>query len=255
MTLVSVSDCCRMLSIDAKTFHRWLAQAQVSLHAHPSDDRRKGVSSEQLRLLAIAHHRSLPALPGELPALAPPQAPSLPPELLALLQLLGELPAQLSAVQQQLAELTRLLQPHACQPSSPPPKATRHSPKPTSSAARARPGASSTAPQPHKPAQVIPLVEYAGEGHYVVICPKAGLLSLEPDTPAWFAWLAEQSSFRFVGKMGRFSAHHAWRVPNGAWRAHRHIRTHSYTLRLAPTPGLTIAVLEQAAETLQAHVT
>jgi hypothetical protein len=80
------------------------------------------------------------------------------------------------------------------------------------------------------------------------------LLELVPDTPQWFAWLARQSSFRFVGKQGYFSAHHEWRVPKGAWRAHRHIRNHSYTLRLAPTHDLTSAVLEQAALALQAHL-
>ena len=87
-----------------------------------------------------------------------------------------------------------------------------------------------------------------------MICPKKGLLPLEPDTPEWFAWVAKQDAFRFVGKMGCFTAHHEWRVPKGAWRAHRHIRNHSYTLRLAPNHELTIAVLEQAAETLQAHL-
>ena len=88
----------------------------------------------------------------------------------------------------------------------------------------------------------------------MVICPKHGLLPLEPDTPEWFAWVAEQSSFRFVGRGSSFSAHHEWRVPRGAWRAHRHIRNHGYHLRLAPTQELTIAVLEQAAEALQAHL-
>ena len=89
----------------------------------------------------------------------------------------------------------------------------------------------------------------------MVICPKHGLLPLEPETQEWFAWVAEQDSFRFVGKSGHFTAHHEWRVPNGAWRAHRQIRNHSYTLRLAPNHELTLAVLEQAAEALQAHLT
>jgi hypothetical protein len=88
----------------------------------------------------------------------------------------------------------------------------------------------------------------------VVICPKRGLLPFEPDTPEWFAWVAKQSSFRFVGKQGHFSAHHECLVPKGAWRAHRQIRNHSYTVRLAPNQELTIAVLEQAAQTLQAHL-
>ena len=67
--------------------------------------------------------------------------------------------------------------------------------------------------------------------------------------------MAAQDSFRFVGKWGHFTAHHEWRVPKGAWRAHRHIRNRGYTLRLAPTQELTIAVLEHVAATLQAHLT
>ena len=88
----------------------------------------------------------------------------------------------------------------------------------------------------------------------MVICPKHGLLPFEPETPEWFAWVAEQSSFRFVGQGGTFSAHHEWRVPRGAWRAHRHIRNHVYIQRLAPTQELTMVVLEQAAQALQAHL-
>ncbi len=106
-----------------------------------------------------------------------------------------------------------------------------------------------------KPAHVIPRVEYAQEGRSVVICPKHGVLSFEPDTPEWFAWVAQQSSFRFVGKEGHFTAHHEWTTSRGAWRAHREIRNHSYNLPLAPNQHLTIAVLEQAAHSLHAHLT
>ena len=107
---------------------------------------------------------------------------------------------------------------------------------------------------PRKPVHVIPRVEYGQGGRYVVICPKYGLLPFEPDTPEWLAWVAKQEAFRFVGKSGHFTAHHEWHVPKGAWRAHRQIRNHSYTLRLAPNHELTIAVLEQAAQALQAHL-
>jgi hypothetical protein len=55
--------------------------------------------------------------------------------------------------------------------------------------------------------RILPLIEYAASGRYVVICPTQGELLLEPDSPEWFAWLASLSSFRFVGKGGRFSAH------------------------------------------------
>ena len=84
MTIISVSDCCRLLAIDPKTLRRWLAQAQLTLTPHPTDARLKGVTGDQLRLLATAHHRSLPALPEELPVPVPtgppPEPLPLPPE-------------------------------------------------------------------------------------------------------------------------------------------------------------------------------
>ena len=145
---------------------------------------------------------------------------------------------QIAALQQQVTALTRLLQQHWQEPAI-----QAVSTKPPKSASR-----------PSKPVHVIPRVEYGDEGHYVVICPTQGVLPFEPDTPEWFAWVAEQDSFRFVGKLGYFTAHHEWRVPKGAWRAHRHIRNRNYVLRLAPNHELTIAVLEQAALALQAHL-
>ena len=250
MIVVSVADACRRLGIDAKTLRRWLADAQLPLQSHPHDGRKKGVSSEHLQALARLHQRCLAPVPHEPPPPVADERWDLSAGLLTLPEHLGTLQSQLAALQQQVAELTRLLRQHACQPVSPPPqqaKTTRRSPKPTSSAAAATP--------PRKPMHVIPRVEYASPGHYVVICPKQGLLAFEPDSPAWFAWLVKQSSFRFVGRAGHFTAHHEGRVPRGAWRAHRQIRNHGYSLRLAPTQDLTIAMLEQAAEALQAHLT
>ena len=260
MTFVSLAQACRRLGIDAKTLRRWLAAAQLPLQSYPHDGRKKGVSSEHLQVLARLHHRSLVPLPQEPPAPVAAEEPPLPTALLALPERLGALQTQLAVLQQQVADLTSLLQQQLHQPTSslapaPQPRVAKRPPKPASSAPRSRPAASATAKTPPKPAHVLPRVEYGREGRYVVICPKHGLLSLEPDTPAWFAWVAKQSSFRFVGKGGSFSAHHEWRVPKGAWRAHRHIRNHGYTLRLAPSQELTIAVLEQAAEALQAHLT
>ncbi len=263
MTLMSLTDCCRLLAIDAKTLHRWLAQAQLTLQPHPTDARLKGLTRDHLRLLARAHHRSLPPLPEERPAPAetsPAEEPPLPPELLDLLWTLTQLPAQVAALQQQLAELTALVQSHPPRPSVTIPHAQRRaarlgSPTPTKVSARSRPAASSRAQQPGPSVQVLPLIEYGIQGTYVVICPTHGLLALEPDTPEWFAWLATRSSFRFVGKQGRFSAHReVERLPRAAWRAHRSIRSHTYNLRLGSTQSLTIATLEQAAATLHAHL-
>ncbi len=248
MTFVSVAEACRHLGIDAKNMRRWLADAQLPLQDHPRDGRKKGVSGEHLELLARLHHRRLAPLSPEPPAPVQSDLPPLP-ETLCSLQ------AQIAALQQQIADLTHLLQQHAHPPASPAVPAqqsrtSRRSPKPASPAPRSRP----TAKAPPKPVHVIPRVEYGEEGHYVVICPKHGLLPFEPDTPQWFAWVAEQDSFRFVGKSGHFTAHPEGRVPRGAWRAHRHLRNRVYIQRLAPNHELTIAVLEQAAEALQAHL-
>jgi len=255
MSVVSFAEACPRLHIDAKTLRRWLADAQLSLHSHPRDGRTKGVSDEYLEVLARLHQRSLTPLPQVPPATVASEGPELPAALLGLPEQISTLQTQIAALQQQVAALTRLMTQHRPEPALPlaptkPPSTVKPSPKPTRSAPRSRP----TATTPPKPVHVIPRVEYGEEGHYVVICPKRGLLPFEPETPEWFAWVAKQDSFRFVGRAGHFTAYHEWRVPKGAWRAHRQIRNHSYNLRLAPTQELTIAVLEQGAAALQAHL-
>ena len=256
MTLISLADASGHLGIDPKTLRRWLAHAQLPLHPHPSDGRKQGLSEDHLRRLAQLHQRALPTLPQDVPAASPTSmAATLPTALLALPAMLDALQQQMIALQEQMTTLTHALQQHPPAPAVPGAAArpTRGGPKPASPASLSRPAAV-TAKPPRKPTHVIPLVESGSDGRYVVICPKQGLLALEPDSPSWFTWLAKQSSFRFVGRHGRFTAHHeVERVPNGAWRAHRHIRNHSFTLRLGLTQDLTIAVLEQAAATVQAH--
>jgi hypothetical protein len=255
MIFLSVADACRHLGIDPKTLHRWLAHAHLSLQAHPGDARKHGLSEDDLRQLARLHQRALPLLPAVPPAPVSAVRPPLPAQLLALPQTLSTLQDQLTALQQQVADLTHLLQPHVHPPApAPQAKAAQRTAKPAAAAPSSRRTAAATTP-PRKPVHVLPRVEWASDGHYVVICPKLGVLTLEPDAPAWFAWLATQSAFRFVGQHGRFTAHHeVLRVPHGAWRAHRQIRNHSHNLPLRPTQELTFAVLEQAAATLQAFL-
>ena len=255
MTFVSVTEATTRLGIDAKTLRRWLAEAQLPLQHHPSDGRKKGVSSEHLHLLARLHQRRLAPLPHEPSALVPEEEARQAAVLLALPERLDALQTQLTALQQQVADLTHLLQQQRPEPaiSSASPQQARSAKRP-SRPVSPTPRSRRTARPLRKPTHVIPRVEYSEQGYYVVICPRKGLLPLEPDTQEWFAWVAEQSSFRFVGKGGHFTAHHWWRVPRGAWRAHRHIRNHNYVLRLAPNHELTLAVLEQAAEALQAHL-
>ena len=247
MTTVPLTQAALRLGIDPKTLRRWLTDAQLPLHPDPHDARTKGVHAEHLHLLAQLHQRHLT------PSTADPSAPEdvspvpLPPALLALPQTLASLQQQISALQEQVAILPQLLQ-HP--PAPPPTAAQKAAPRATPSSPRPRP----VTKAPKKPVHVIPRVEYQANGRYVVICPKKGLLPLEPDSPAWFDWVKEQTSFRFVGKEGHFTAHHWWQVPHGAWRAHRQIRNHSYNVHLTPNHQLTIAVLEQAAQALQAHL-
>ena len=257
MTCVSVAEAASHLGIDVKTLHHWLTDAQLSLQSHPHDGRKKGMSLHHLQVLARLHQRSLAPLLQEPPAAVKSEVPPLPAELLALPQQMCALQTQIAALQQQVANLTLLLKPQAHPPVNqvPPAQPSKPSSKTVQKAPRSHPTASPTPKTPSKPVHVIPRVEYGNEGHYVVICPKHGVLPFEPDTQEWFIWVAQQDSFRFVGKSGHFTAHHEWRVPKGAWRAHRHLRNQVYTQRLALNHELTIAVLEQAALALQAPLT
>jgi len=235
MILVPLTQASLRLGIDLKTLRRWLSDAGLPLHADPQDARKKGMCIEHLHLLAALHQRSLTSAAAE-PSVH--QETSLPTAVLALPELLSALQAQITALEQQVATLTQLLEQSLA---AAPQKTPKRSAKATTPAPKAPP----VDKAPRKPVHVIPRVEYRGNGGYVVICP---------DTPEWFVWVKEQDSFRFVGRGGHFTAHHEWRVPKGAWRAYRHIRNHNYIQRLAPNHELTITVLEQAAEALQAHV-
>jgi hypothetical protein len=261
MTPLSLSDCCRLLAIDPKTLRRWLDLAHFPLLAHPTDARIKGITAEQLRQVATAHRRLLPdfpeAAPPPVPALLLQEPPSLSCDLIDVLQTIPALSAQIVVLQQRLAELTLLLHPVpiSASPSHEEPAAMVVEPAPAPATPRSRSATSSSAKRLPEPARVLPLVEFGTHGGYVVICPEHGLLTLEPDTPQWFAWLATRSSFRFVGKHGRLTAHReVQRLPKAAWRAHRQIRNHTYNLRLGSTEDLTMAALEQAAAALQAHL-
>jgi hypothetical protein len=44
--------------------------------------------------------------------------------------------------------------------------------------------------------RVTALIEYGAQGQFVAVCPRQGVLSLVPDSPQWFDWLAQLASFR-----------------------------------------------------------
>jgi len=59
MTLVSLTDCCRLLVIDPKTLRRWLSHSGMSAQPHPLDARCKCITREQVQQLAAVHRRTL----------------------------------------------------------------------------------------------------------------------------------------------------------------------------------------------------
>ena len=72
----------------------------------------------------------------------------------------------------------------------------------------------------------IPLMEFQNL-HSVIISSLEGELHFVPDSSEWFDRLA---SFRFVGKLGRFTAYResSRRDPTRSWRAHRRMHTRRY---------------------------
>jgi hypothetical protein len=257
MSIMSLADSCRLLAIDAKTLHRWLRLAHISVQAHPFDARLKCVTSEQVQHLATTHQRTLPAS-LEQPFPAAPSAPSNPPDMSAafvwssvvsevsgpiteLTQQLGSLQAQVALLQHQLALLTEHLQKEQQgrtsviktfentslessldkpvessldkpvessldKPVESSPEKPAESSLDTSAESSLDTSAISASMDRRKHPRVLPLVEYGAQGNSVVISPEEGLLSFEPDSPEWFAWLSTLPSFRFVGQQGRFTA-------------------------------------------------
>jgi hypothetical protein len=239
-----VADGARLLGIHPKTLHHWLTEAHLPLAIHPTDARIRCVAEEHLQEVAKLHSRLLPDLssaPGlygqAMPGLGEEQAQPLPAHeaesahlaaslsapsapLADLIQQLSHLHTHVATLQQHLAGLAlellqerteryeqrlQTLEALVSQTLGP-----LHPPQQTTLAGLPDP---SPCPEPRLlPAEVrarsrvTALIEYGAQGQYVVVCPRQGVLSLVPDSPQWFDWLASLTSFRFVGPPGRFSA-------------------------------------------------
>jgi hypothetical protein len=190
--------------------------------------------------------------------------------------LLAHLQTQVATLQEQVTHLAlsvlrerewrweeRLSQPQALQPSSPTPTVSmRPSLPPTRPSQLATPTppappADLSAPEPRSRSRALPLIEYGAEGTYLAICPTHGLLSLLPDSPEWFAWLASLTAFTFQGSQGRFSTTRKRRQGQRgqSWNAYRSLHGHSCTLYLGLTSHLTLAHLEEMAATIHTRLT
>jgi hypothetical protein len=276
MTLFPLTDCCDLLAVDPKTLRQWIKHARLPLQAHPTDARVKCLTLPQVQQLARSHGRTLQ--PHPVPPLGagastavcgepqPLTSPACPSEA-DLQQQLASLQAQVVLQQQQLAHLTSVLllgpqtsvdHARASLAALMPPTGSLRPCSPALPQQGETPQAEA-GPRPH-PAEsrrrpLLPLIEYGAGGSYVVICPQQGELHLRPDSPEWFAWLASVSSFRFVGKRGRFTACRVYdKGPTRSWQAHRLIHQRHYKPHLGVTECLTIDRLERAAAILQSYV-
>ena len=276
MTMVSLTDCCRLLAIDPKTLHRWMSLSHLSTQPHPLDARLKCVTREQVQQLAVTHRRTLPESSEQhfQPETSAPSTPSdvirasvlssvvsdVSVHITALTQQLGSLQAYVATLHHQLALLTEQLQKEQQWRTSVTKTFLDKSQessldKSQESSLDKEPALPSPSIDRRKHPHVLPLVEYGAQGKYVMISPEQGMLSFEPDSPQWFAWLSTLPSFRFVGQQGRFTAFRGYQCSESTpWWAHRQIRNHSHKRRLGTTASVTIESLELAASSLQALV-
>jgi hypothetical protein len=293
MTLLPVADTARLLGIHPKTLHHWLKEAQIPLVTHPTDARIKCVSEEHLDQVASLHGRSRPA-PDRFhpasPSLVPPpgsipygaehegESPFTACSFLVpngseagLTHKLSDLETRVTTLQEQLAQLSlallkaqeraieyrltaleALLQPLVEKQGSAPSllEIEQAPPRPLQK------------PRPLHPVEQLarsripPLIECSAQGMYVIISAQEGEVQVQPDSRAWFDWLATLSSFRFVGPVGRFTGHRGYKDGQQTryWSASRCVRRHTYKHYLGMTESLTIVNLERTAAALQADI-
>jgi hypothetical protein len=243
MTSLSFIECCRLFAIDPKTLRQWVAQAELSLHPHPVDARIKCLSREQVDILARLHDRPLPFADA-----SPSPAEMRDQQILAVLLVplqnrLAQLEAQVATLRTQLTDLTlQLLREHEQRTEERALTVTSQVVLPSFS-------------RHVTEKRLIPLIEYGARGRYVLISPEEGELSIIPDSPEWFEWLASLSSFRFVGQSGRFSARRGFsQRPNRGWYAQRTIHRQFRGKYIGVSEHVTLARLEHIAAELQLPV-
>lgn len=246
MTLIPLTDCCLHLGIDPKTLRWWLKSAQLASCLHPSDARIKCLTHEQLAQLARLHDRRLPD-PDDL---APLRSPDPPPassaaDLADLRQQIVQLQAQVQTLQTQLTDLALTLL--KLPPASP--LFVTKTPRPAPVAEPVQQPPPPLVPALSKRPLPQALIEAREDGSYAIISQQEGLLSLLPDSPEWFAWIASLRSFRFQGRQGSYSATRKLRrgLALDAWNVHATGHGRSCSLYLSKFPSVTIARLEEMA--------
>jgi hypothetical protein len=288
MTTIPQMECCTMLGIDPKTLRNWLRQAHLHFVAHPTDARLKCLTPEQVQQLAALHARPLQSPAAASAALrqeasplastlAPPSspepneaqvadAPASGSEAAGLRTAVSGLEAKVMALQEQVAHLTlellrerseryerRLSSLEALLSPGAPLVPVKAEGAPVVAPHRERPFQRALQPgELRARARVMPRIEMGAAGSSVLICPHEGELAFAPDSPDWFEWLCSLSSFRFVGRSGRFTA---YREGQRSWRAYRTVHGQNHKQSLGTTDRLTIARLEEVAGMLHSRLT
>jgi hypothetical protein len=282
MTLVPLTQCCLSLGVDPKTLRLWLQAAQLACCLHPEDARKKCLTLAQLEQLAELHGRPRPSAllePVARPACAPASeqataALSQEPDQAEVRKPLRLLQQQVSTLQMQVSELALLLARAGVASGGPPTTFPAALPvAPGVAGAPAGKAASDAAPAPltqetaravpaqaaptRKRSRALPLIQVRADGSVVTIAPNEGVLSLVPDSPAWFAWLSSLTAFSFEGPQGRFSATRKFRQGQRvqSWNVHSSLHGRSCTLYLGLTPTLTLARLQEMAVAVHTRLT
>ncbi|HYU75148.1 MAG TPA: hypothetical protein VEL31_20970 [Ktedonobacteraceae bacterium] len=87
---------------------------------------------------------------------------------------------------------------------------------------------------------------------YFIYDPESGQQGFAPDSPAWFTWLSQRTSFHFTGKHGHFTARQE-RKQRGEtyWYGYRKVAGRQRKRYLGTTDKLTLAHLEEVSDALQ----
>jgi DNA-binding transcriptional MerR regulator len=292
MTLLPIADGARLLGIHPKTLHHWLKEANMPVVTHSRDARIKCVTQEHLHQVANLHGRPLqsslpldaasPLAPSQGQALSVPENEREPASTICSLptfhvaeadqaQRLACLETKVVTLQEQITQLTLVLLKER-------ERSVEHRltaleslmqqltgeqmPDPPVLEAEQKPVYAPPGTRPLHPAEQLArsrrpaLIEYCASGIYVIISSQEGEVHLEPHSRAWFDWLATLSSFRFIGPVGRFTAHRGYKQGQQThfWSASRCVRRHTYKHYLGVTESLTLASLEHVAARLQSDI-
>jgi len=86
-----------------------------------------------------------------------------------------------------------------------------------------------------------------------LVLPESDASPITVDTPAWFAWLEQATSFAFTSPAGRFTARKERQARGGGyWKAYRTSHGTLHRVYLGKAQDLTLDRLNHAAATLAA---